>query len=51
MPISTSLRGAPDEVRVNNLGSNCVVATTHIYTMGWRHRQGNTVGLKRFYSA
>lgn len=45
MPVSTSVRGAPTEVPVNNLSSPCVVATTLIHTMDWRQRQAKFIAV------
>jgi mRNA interferase MazF len=45
MPVSSSIRGAPTEVPVNNLSAPCVVATTLIHTMDWRHRQAKFIAV------
>ena len=45
MPVSSSIRGAPTEVPVNNLSAPCVVATTLIQTMDWRHRQAKFIAV------
>jgi len=38
-PISTSIRGAPTEVPVNNLDSPSVVASNLVNTLAWRERK------------
>lgn len=42
-PISTSVRGAPTEVPVTNLGDPCVVATTLLHTLDWRQRKAKLI--------
>lgn len=44
-PISTSVRGAPTEVPINNLDSPCVVATTLIHTLDWRQHKAKFIAL------
>lgn len=38
-PISTSIRGAPTEVKISNLDVPCVVATTLVQTLDWKERK------------
>jgi len=42
-PISSSIRGAPTEVLVNNLETPSVVATTLIHTLDWRQRKAKFI--------
>lgn len=38
-PVSTSIRGAPTEVPVDNLDSPSVVVTNLVHTLDWRERK------------
>lgn len=42
-PISTSIRGAKTEVRVNNLDLPSVVATSLIQTLSWKERKAQFI--------
>lgn len=42
-PISTSVRGGPTEVKVNNLDTPSVVAASLIQTLSWKDRQAKFI--------
>ena len=42
-PISTSIRGAETEVKVNNLDQPSVVAASIIQTLSWRDRKASLI--------
>ena len=42
-PISTSVRGGPTEVKVDNLDTSSVVAASLIQTLSWKDRQAKFI--------
>lgn len=44
-PISSSIRGAATEVRINNLDRACVAVANLVHTLSWRDREAQLIAV------